>query len=161
MRGSLGEKIGEGAFADIYVWAPGQVVKLFKAGVPQRASWWVARMTRAVFAAGGRAPSMRPQSEYARLAGMSPNGADGGGGALPADRPRLRPPRRDGACSTGAADPAYRRGPVLVGLSFFSRAPEAEGPVEATSQCPLGVKAAFASRFDRPLIGPQLLQLRA
>ena len=37
MRGSLGEKIGEGAFADVHAWAPGQVVKLFKAGVPQRA----------------------------------------------------------------------------------------------------------------------------
>jgi hypothetical protein len=28
MRGSLGEKIGEGAFADVHAWAPGQVVKL-------------------------------------------------------------------------------------------------------------------------------------
>ena len=32
MQGSLGEKIGEGAFADVHAWAPGQVVKLFKAG---------------------------------------------------------------------------------------------------------------------------------
>jgi hypothetical protein len=30
VRGSLGEKIGEGATADIHVWAPGQIVKLFK-----------------------------------------------------------------------------------------------------------------------------------
>ena len=58
MRGSLGEKIGEGAFADVHAWAPGQVVKLFKAGVPQRVSWWEARMTRAVFAAGGPAPEV-------------------------------------------------------------------------------------------------------
>ena len=58
MRGTLGEKIGEGAFADIHVWAPGRVVKLFKAGVPQRVSWWEARMTRAVFAAGGPAPEV-------------------------------------------------------------------------------------------------------
>ena len=58
MRGSLGEKIGEGAFADVHAWAPGQVVKLFKAGVPQRASRWEARMTRAVFAAGGPAPEV-------------------------------------------------------------------------------------------------------
>jgi hypothetical protein len=42
MRGSLGEKVGEGAFADVHAWAPGQVVKLFKAGVPQRVSWWEA-----------------------------------------------------------------------------------------------------------------------
>src|SRR5271166_5574839 len=58
MRGSLGEKIGEGAFADVHAWAPGQVVKLFKAGVPQRVSRWEARMTRAVFAAGGPAPEV-------------------------------------------------------------------------------------------------------
>jgi hypothetical protein len=39
MRGSsLGAKIGEGAWADIHGWAPGQVLKLFKAGVPQRVS---------------------------------------------------------------------------------------------------------------------------
>jgi Phosphotransferase enzyme family len=55
MRGSLGEKIGEGAYADVHAWAPGQVVKLFKAGVPRRLSWWEGRMTRAVFAAGGPA----------------------------------------------------------------------------------------------------------
>ena len=58
MRGSLGEKIGEGAFADVHAWAPGQVVKLFKAGVPRRVSWWEARMTRAVFAAGAPAPEV-------------------------------------------------------------------------------------------------------
>jgi Ser/Thr protein kinase RdoA (MazF antagonist) len=58
MRGSLGEKIGEGFFADVHAWAPGQVVKLFKAGVPRRVSWWEARMTRAVLAAGGPAPEV-------------------------------------------------------------------------------------------------------
>jgi len=58
MRGSLGEKIGEGVFAEVHAWAPGQVVKLFKAGVPRRVSWWEARMTRAVFAAGGPAPEV-------------------------------------------------------------------------------------------------------
>ena len=58
MRGSLGEKIGEGAFADVHAWAPGQVLKLFKAGVPRRLSWHEARMTRAVFAAGAPAPEV-------------------------------------------------------------------------------------------------------
>jgi hypothetical protein len=58
MRGSLGEKIGEGAMADIHAWAPGQVVKLFKAGVPPRLGGHEARMTRAVFAAGGPAPEV-------------------------------------------------------------------------------------------------------
>ena len=33
MRGSLGEKIGEGAYSEAYAWAPGQVVKLLKPGV--------------------------------------------------------------------------------------------------------------------------------
>ncbi len=58
MQGSLGEKIGEGASADVHAWAPGLVVKLFKAGIPRRASWWEARVTRAVFAAGGPAPEV-------------------------------------------------------------------------------------------------------
>lgn len=58
MRGSLGEKIGEGAVADVHAWAPGQVVKLFKAGFPQRLARHEARMTRAVFAAGVPAPEV-------------------------------------------------------------------------------------------------------
>ena len=58
MRGSLGEKIGEGAFADVHAWAPGQVVKLSKAGIPRRVSWHEARMTRAIFAAGIPAPEV-------------------------------------------------------------------------------------------------------
>ena len=58
MRGSLGEKIGEGVFADVHAWAPGQVVKLFKSGVSQRLSGHEARMTRAVFAAGAPAPEV-------------------------------------------------------------------------------------------------------
>ena len=58
MRGSLGEKIGEGAFADVHAWAPGQVVKLSKAGIRRRVSWHEARMTRAVFAAGIPAPEV-------------------------------------------------------------------------------------------------------
>jgi Ser/Thr protein kinase RdoA (MazF antagonist) len=52
MQGSLGEKIGEGLFADVHAWAPGQVVKLYKPGARQRLSRWEARMTRAAFAAG-------------------------------------------------------------------------------------------------------------
>jgi hypothetical protein len=52
MRGSLGEKIGEGAFSDVHAWAPGQVVKLFKSGVPRRLGRHEARVTRAVLASG-------------------------------------------------------------------------------------------------------------
>jgi hypothetical protein len=58
MRGSLGEKIGEGAYAEVHAWAPGQVLKLFKSGFPRRHSGWEARMTRAVFAAGAPAPEV-------------------------------------------------------------------------------------------------------
>jgi Ser/Thr protein kinase RdoA (MazF antagonist) len=58
MRGCLGEKIGEGAMADVHAWAPGQVVKLFKAGVSRRLGEHEARMTRAVFAAGVPAPEV-------------------------------------------------------------------------------------------------------
>ncbi len=56
MQGSQGEKIGEGAYAEVHAWAPGQVLKLFKPGFPRRHAWWEARMTRAVFAAGAPAP---------------------------------------------------------------------------------------------------------
>ncbi|MDI1262139.1 MAG: phosphotransferase [bacterium] len=58
MQGSLGEKIGEGISADVHAWAPGQVIKLFKAGTRQRICWYEARITRAVFAAGVPAPEV-------------------------------------------------------------------------------------------------------
>lgn len=58
MRGSLGEKIAEGSTADIHAWAPAQVLKLFKAGVPSRFGKHESRMTRAAFAAGAPAPKV-------------------------------------------------------------------------------------------------------
>jgi Ser/Thr protein kinase RdoA (MazF antagonist) len=58
MDGFLGEKVGEGAMADVHAWAPGQVIKLLKPGFRRRVGWWEARMTRAVFAAGGPAPEV-------------------------------------------------------------------------------------------------------
>jgi tRNA A-37 threonylcarbamoyl transferase component Bud32 len=58
MRGSLGEKIGEGCSADIHAWAPGQVVKLFKLGGERRLCRHEAQMTRAAFAAGLPAPEV-------------------------------------------------------------------------------------------------------
>ena len=58
MQGSLGEKIGQGVFAEVHAWAPGQVVKLFKDGFPPRLGQQEARMTRAVFAAGLPAPEV-------------------------------------------------------------------------------------------------------
>ena len=61
MRGLLGEKIGEGATADIHVWAPGQIVKLFKVGTSPRFGRHEARMTRAAFAAGARTCARRSE----------------------------------------------------------------------------------------------------
>jgi Ser/Thr protein kinase RdoA (MazF antagonist) len=58
MRGSLGEKIGEGVSADVHAWAPGQVVKLFKPAVSRRLIWHEAQVTDAVFAAGAPAPEV-------------------------------------------------------------------------------------------------------
>src|SRR4051812_49397156 len=55
---ALGEKIGEGVFADVHAWAPGQVVKLAKPGIPHRISRYEERVTRAVFAAGAPAPEV-------------------------------------------------------------------------------------------------------
>src|ERR1700750_2083178 len=58
MQGSLGEKIGEGAFSEAYAWAPGQVVKLFKAGVSHQLGRHEARMIRAVLATGLPVPEV-------------------------------------------------------------------------------------------------------
>ena len=58
MGAFLGEKIGEGAMSDVHAWAPGQVVKLFKAGLPRRIPRYEAHITRAVFNAGGPAPEV-------------------------------------------------------------------------------------------------------
>jgi len=58
MQGSLGEKIGEGFFADVHAWAPGQVVKLFKSGASRRLSWHEVQMTDAIFLAGAPAPEV-------------------------------------------------------------------------------------------------------
>ncbi len=58
MQGSLGEKIGEGAYSEAYAWAPGQVVKLFKPGLPRGMAWFEVRMIRAVHAAGAPVPEV-------------------------------------------------------------------------------------------------------
>ena len=73
MQGSLGEKIGEGAFADVHAWAPGQVVKLFKASVRQRTRSHEARMDPR------RLRCRRPDAGGARRGNA--------GGALRADSP--------------------------------------------------------------------------
>ena len=58
MRGSLGEKIGEGATADVHAWAPGQVVKLFKSGFSRRLAWHEMHMTHTAFTSGAPAPEV-------------------------------------------------------------------------------------------------------
>lgn len=58
MNGSLGARLGEGATADVYAWAPGRVAKLFKPGFPQRFCLHEARMTRAIVSAGAPGPEV-------------------------------------------------------------------------------------------------------
>lgn len=58
MSGSLGERIGGGATADVHAWAPGRVVKLFKPGMPLSACVHETRVTRAIRAAGVPAPEV-------------------------------------------------------------------------------------------------------
>ena len=58
MSGRLGEKIGEGAAADIHVWAPGKIVKLFRPGALRSIVRHEARTIRAVFAAGLPVPEL-------------------------------------------------------------------------------------------------------
>jgi Ser/Thr protein kinase RdoA (MazF antagonist) len=77
MRGSLGEKIGEGAFADVHAWAPGRVVKLFKAGVSRVLPRHEARMTRAVVAAGVSAPEVFDEVELEGRFGIVMSRLDG------------------------------------------------------------------------------------
>jgi hypothetical protein len=127
MRGSLGEKIGEGAYADVHAWAPGQVVKLFKAGVPRRLSWWEARMTRAVFAAGGPAPEVFDEVTLEGRFGLVLSRLDG---------PTLLQLTRSGAMTFGQA------GAILasVCLSVHKTAP----PPDVIS---------LRDSMDRPLLG--------
>jgi hypothetical protein len=77
MRGSLGEKIGEGAYADVHAWAPGQVLKLFKAGFPRRHTWWEARMARAAYATGAPAPEVFGEVTLEGRFGIVPQRLDG------------------------------------------------------------------------------------
>ena len=94
MQGSLGEKIGEGAFADVHAWAPGQVVKLFKAGAARRFSRREVRMTRAVFAAGAPAPEVFGEVELEGRLGIVLSRFDG---------PTLLQPTRSGAMTRDQA----------------------------------------------------------
>jgi Ser/Thr protein kinase RdoA (MazF antagonist) len=77
MRGSLGEKIGEGAFADVHAWAPRQVVKLSKAGVSRVVARHEARMIRAVIAAGVPAPEVFDEVEIGGRFGIVLSRLDG------------------------------------------------------------------------------------
>lgn len=113
MRGSLGEKIGEGAMADVHAWAPGQVVKLFKASVPRHIPWYEARMTRAAFAAGAPAPEVLDEVTVAGRFGIV--------------LPRLDGPTLRQMLQTGAMAPA-EAGVILatLGLSVHKTPPPPE-----------------------------------
>jgi len=103
MQGSLGEKIGEGVFASVHAWAPGQVVKLSKPGLPHWVLQHEARMTRAVFAAGGPAPEVLGEVTLDGCFGI----------VLPRfDGPTLREATRTGAITR------ERAGAILATLCF-------------------------------------------
>jgi hypothetical protein len=133
MRGSLGEKVGEGAMSDIHTWAPGQLLKLFKAGVPRRFGEHEARMTRAVFAVGGLAPEVHDE--------VTPDGRFG------IVLPRLDGPTLLQRLLARAATPE-QAGAVLASLyiSVHKTPPPPEVPPYATGS-PLrrGSPAAFRS----------------
>ena len=131
MRRSLGEKIGEGAYADVHVWGLGQVVKLFKAGVPERTSWWEARMTRAVFAAGGPGPEVLAEVTLEGRFGIVLSRLDG---------PTLLQLTRTGAMSRGQA------GSILATLAMSvhrtpppRRVPSLRDAMEGTLQLSAGM----------------------
>jgi hypothetical protein len=84
----LGEKIGEDAFSDVYVWAPGQFVKLFKAGVPRRLGGHEARVTRTFVAAGGPAPEVLDEVTVEERFGIVPLRWTAPDAALAQRRPR-------------------------------------------------------------------------
>lgn len=58
MQPSPGAKVGEGATSEVFAWAPGQIVKLFKPDIPERICRHEARITRAVFAQAALAPEV-------------------------------------------------------------------------------------------------------
>lgn len=69
-------------------------MKLFKTGVPRRLSWWEARITRSVFAAGGPAPEVFGEVSLEGRFGMVLNRLDG---------PTLLQLTRSGAMTFGQA----------------------------------------------------------
>lgn len=103
MRGALGEKIGEGGFSEVYAWAPGQVVKLFKRGVSQQLSQHEAQKTRAIFAAGAPAPDVLDEVTLEGRFGIVLQRLDG---------PTLLQLSRSGAMTTA------QTGAVLASLSM-------------------------------------------
>jgi Ser/Thr protein kinase RdoA (MazF antagonist) len=103
MQGSLGEKIGEGVFAEVHAWAPGQVVKLSRPGIPNWVLQHEAQKTRAVFAAGGPAPEVLDEVTLDGRFGI----------VLPRfDGPTLRQAMRTGAITREQA------GAILAALCF-------------------------------------------
>jgi hypothetical protein len=132
VRGSLGEKIGDGAWSDVHAWAPGQVVKLFKAGLPQRHAWWEARMTRAAFAAAAPAPEVFDEVTVAGRFGVVLQRLDG---------PTLAQLSRSGAMT------AEQVGSILATLAM-----EVHLTTPPPEVLPLRATEAGSSRFSGGVI---------
>ncbi len=143
MGGSLGEKLGEGWFAEVHVWAPGQVIKLFKPGIRRRVGRYEAILTQAVFAAGGPAPQVLDELMLGDRYGFVMPRYDG---------PTLAQQLRAEAVTTEAA------GEVLAGLGLaVHRTP---APAEALSVAAY-VEGSLQSYPDRlpPDLGAGVLAL--
>ena len=117
MREALGEKIGEGAWSDVHAWAPGQVLKLFKAGFSRRHSWWEARMTRAAFVAGLPAPEVFDEVTVDGRFGVVLQRLDGPT-LLQLSRSGVMTPEQTGAILATLAISVHRTTPPLDILSL-------------------------------------------
>lgn len=70
-------KIGEGAYSEAYAWAPGQVIKLFKLGLPRRMASFEVHMLRAVHAVGVAVPELFGEVNVDRRFGIVMQRLDG------------------------------------------------------------------------------------
>lgn len=160
MTHPLGDKIGEGVFSDIHAYGPGQVVKLLKARFPAGYGRHEARMTRAVFAAGGPAPEVLdevmlegrhgmvlPRLDGPTLLSQSRKGAvtPQASGAMLASAflsvHRTPPPPELYPISVWAAGSVRRAGDLLPEalasnlLALIARLEQGEGPLSSAGLC--------------------------
>jgi hypothetical protein len=145
MQGSLGEKIGEGAYSDVHAWAPGQVVKLFKAGFARRHSWWEARMTRAALAAGAPAPEVFDEVTVEGRFGVVLQRLDGPT-LLQLSRSGAMTPEQTGAILAALARSVHKMAPPP---EMFTLRDTMAGSSKLSSTLPKHIATGILSLIDR------------